>query len=176
MAKIRQINIENRTYYFYNDQISWKDFDASMLKFDKKNDKEIDVYYIGYVTFKQTANCNNINSVNPLYLMKNNMIGYCQEKGRNKYWKELQSNSVCSDESEAVSANSKTPVPKFLYEDCLTQIKSNQKNIHITKHFFSNGSFKIDILVKKTVYLYLINSKFTSNIYIESCIFDCSYS
>ena len=98
------------------------------------------------------------------------------EKGRDKYLKELQSNSVCSDESEAVSANSKTPVPKFLYEDCLAQIKSNQKNIHITKHFFSNGSFKIDTLVKKTVYLYLINSKFTSNIYIESCIFDCSYS
>ena len=85
MAKIRQINIENRTYYFYNDQINWKDFDASMLNFDKKNDKEIDVYYIGYVTFKQTANCNNINSVNPLYLMKNNMIEYCQEKGGNKY-------------------------------------------------------------------------------------------
>ena len=56
-------------------------------------------------------------------------------KGRDKYLKELQSNSVCSDESEAVSVNSKTPVPKFLYEDFLAQIKSNQKNIHKTKHF-----------------------------------------
>ena len=36
MAKIRQINIENRTYYFYNDQINWKDFDAKLLKIDKK--------------------------------------------------------------------------------------------------------------------------------------------
>ena len=36
MGKIRQINIKNRTYYFYNDQINLKDFDESMLKIDKK--------------------------------------------------------------------------------------------------------------------------------------------
>ena len=32
MGKIRQINIKDRTYYFYNDQINLKDFDASMLE------------------------------------------------------------------------------------------------------------------------------------------------
>ena len=36
MGKIREINIKNRTYYLYNDQINIKDFDASMLKIDKK--------------------------------------------------------------------------------------------------------------------------------------------
>ena len=36
MEKIRQINIKNRTYYFYNDQINLKDFDAKLLKVDKK--------------------------------------------------------------------------------------------------------------------------------------------
>ena len=85
MGKVKQINIKNRTYYFYNDQINLKDFDASMLKIDKKNYKEIDVYYIGYVTFKEIANCNNINSVNPLYLMIDKMIGHFEEKSGNKY-------------------------------------------------------------------------------------------
>ena len=85
MGKIRQINIKNRTCYFYNDQINLKDFDASMLKIDKKNYKEIDVYYIGYVTFKEIANCNNINSVNPLYLMIDKMIGHFEEKNGNEY-------------------------------------------------------------------------------------------
>ena len=80
MGKISQINIKNRTYCFYNDQINLKDFDASMLKIDKKNYKEIDVYYIGYVTFKEIANYNNINSVNPLYLMIDNMIGHFKKK------------------------------------------------------------------------------------------------
>ena len=85
MGEVKQINIKNRTYYFYNDQINLKDFDASMLKIDKKNYKEIDVYYIGYVTFKEIANCNNINSVNPLYLMIDKTIGHFEEKNGNKY-------------------------------------------------------------------------------------------
>ena len=36
MRKIRQITIKNRTYYFYNDEINLKDFDASLLKVEKK--------------------------------------------------------------------------------------------------------------------------------------------
>ena len=53
MGKIRQINIKNRTYYFYNDQIDLKDFDAKLLKIDKKDYKDIDIYYVGYVTVKK---------------------------------------------------------------------------------------------------------------------------
>ena len=36
MGKIGQINIKNRTYYFYNDQINLKDFDAKLLKINTK--------------------------------------------------------------------------------------------------------------------------------------------
>ena len=80
MGKIKQINIKNRTYYFYNDQINLKDFDARLLKVDKKDYKEIDIYYIGYVTVKTIVNYNNINSVNTLYFMINEMIGHFEEK------------------------------------------------------------------------------------------------
>ena len=41
MGKIKQINIKNRTCYFYNDDISLKDFDASLLKVDKKIAKRL---------------------------------------------------------------------------------------------------------------------------------------
>ena len=53
MWETKQINIENTTYYFYNDQINLKDFDAKLLKIDKKDYNEIDIYYIGYVTIKK---------------------------------------------------------------------------------------------------------------------------
>ena len=43
MRKIKQINIKNRTY-FYNNQINLKDFDASLLKVDKKDYNKIDIY------------------------------------------------------------------------------------------------------------------------------------
>ena len=41
MKKVKQINIKNRTYYFYNDQINLKDFDARLLKVDKKITKRL---------------------------------------------------------------------------------------------------------------------------------------
>ena len=85
MGKVKQINIKNRTYFCYNDRISLKDFDATLLKVDKKTYKEIDIHYIGYATVKKVANCNNINSVNPLYLMINEMIVHFEEKNESKY-------------------------------------------------------------------------------------------
>ena len=53
MGKTKQINIKNRTYYFYNDQIDLKDFDTKLLKIGKKDYKDIDIYYIGYLTVKK---------------------------------------------------------------------------------------------------------------------------
>ena len=53
MGEIKQINIKNRTYYFYNDIIDLKDFDAKLLKIDKKSYKNIDIYYIGYSTIRK---------------------------------------------------------------------------------------------------------------------------
>ena len=84
MGEIKQINVKSWTYYFYNDRIDLKSFDAKLLTIDIK-DYEIEIYYIGYVTVKKIDNCNNINSVNPLYLMINEMIGHFEEKNENKY-------------------------------------------------------------------------------------------
>ena len=50
MITTKQINIKNRTYYFYNDLINIKDFDSSLLKLDKKLFKNIAIYYVGYIT------------------------------------------------------------------------------------------------------------------------------
>ena len=36
MGEIKQINIKNWTYYFYNDIIDINNFDARLLKIDKK--------------------------------------------------------------------------------------------------------------------------------------------
>ena len=51
----------------------------------KKDSKEIDIYYIRYVTIKKIDDCNNTNSVNPSYLMIDEMIGHFEEKNENKY-------------------------------------------------------------------------------------------
>ena len=78
----KQLNIENRTYYFYNDLVNIVNFEASNLKLDKKTSMGLDIYYIGYVDKKPEWN---VNSVNPLYLMINRIDGSIEEKNGNKY-------------------------------------------------------------------------------------------
>ena len=85
MGTVKQINIKNRTYYFYNDIIDLKIFDGRLLKVNKKSYKNIGIYNIGYITIKKIDDCENIYSVNPLYLLINHANGYIEEKGVNKY-------------------------------------------------------------------------------------------
>ena len=60
-----------------------KDFDASWIKIDKKSYQSIDIYHIGYITIKSISDCENINSVNPLYLMIGEVDGYIEENNGN---------------------------------------------------------------------------------------------
>ena len=86
MKSTKQIDIKDRTYYFYNDFIDIKTFDSNMLKVDKKTHKNFDIFNIGYVTVKNigSRSGHSINSVNPLYLRIDNAIGYIEEKESNK--------------------------------------------------------------------------------------------
>ena len=85
MGEVKQINIKNRTYCFYNDIIDLKKFDARLLKIDKKSYKNISIYNIGYITIKKIDDCEKIYSVNPLYLLISHSNGYIEEKGVYKY-------------------------------------------------------------------------------------------
>ena len=76
MGEVKQINIKNWTYYFYNDIIDVKNFDAKLLKFDKKSYKNIGIYNTGYITIKKIDDCENINSMNPLYLLISHGNGF----------------------------------------------------------------------------------------------------
>ena len=84
MGNIKQINIKNRTYYYFNDMINIEDFDSSLLKIDKKSYKNIDIYYIGYISIESISNYESISSVNPLYLIVGKADGYIEEKNGNK--------------------------------------------------------------------------------------------
>ena len=81
MGLVKQIDIKNRIYYFYNDMIDIKKFDSNLLKIDK----DIGIYNIGYITIKKIDNYENIYSINPLYLIIDHTSGYIEEKEMNKY-------------------------------------------------------------------------------------------
>ena len=73
----RQLNIKNRTYYYYNVLINVLKFEAGNLKLDKKNWKDFDIYFIGYVDKKSEWN---VNSVHRLYSLINRVYGSVSEK------------------------------------------------------------------------------------------------
>ena len=85
MSEVKEFNIKNRTYYYFNDITDIKDFQSNLLKIDKKQYKDIDIYYIGYITIKKIGDCKNIHSVNPLYLIIYSATRYFKKKNGEKY-------------------------------------------------------------------------------------------
>ena len=68
MGNVKETNIKNRTHYFFDDMINIKDFHSNLLKIGKRSYRNINIYYIGYITMKGSDYVK-INSVNPLYLI-----------------------------------------------------------------------------------------------------------
>ena len=96
------------------------DFDPNMLKLEKNN-KVINIYYIGYVTKKEECK---INSVNPLYLPIYKLDDFIEEKGGNKYL-----NIAFTDKNDEVLKR---------YKEALSEIKGriekiNKKNLENMK-------------------------------------------
>ena len=75
MGNIKQINIKNRTYYFFS---VWSIL--NLLKIDKHLYKNIDIYYIGYITIKSICDYESINNFNSLYFIVSEINGFIAEK------------------------------------------------------------------------------------------------
>ena len=85
MGTTKEINIKNRTYYYYNDIIDLHEFNESKIKVDKKDFHDIDICYLGYEYKKKITECNIIRSVNLLYLRIVDIKGQF-EKGKDDAW------------------------------------------------------------------------------------------
>ena len=68
MGETKQIDIKNRSYYLYRNLSDLKNFDAEFIKIDKKSDKNIDIYYIGYRPFIKIGDYWSNFTVNPFFL------------------------------------------------------------------------------------------------------------
>ena len=82
MGNIKEINIENRTYYFFNNMINIKYFDSNLLRIDKKWYKNTDIHYVVYII--KSDDYENIHSLNPLYLIIGKVDRYIDESNGNR--------------------------------------------------------------------------------------------
>ena len=72
---VKDINIKNHSYLFFDEIMNINEFDPSSIKIDEKSYKNIFIYYSGDVTNKKDLN---IYSVNSLYLIFGNVNGYIE--------------------------------------------------------------------------------------------------
>ena len=76
----KQLDIKNKSFYFYNELINLFNFSMNNLKLD------IDIYYIGYVDKNKPEDwC--VNSLNPLHLIINKVFCFVGEKNGVNYLK-----------------------------------------------------------------------------------------
>ena len=54
---VKDINLTNHTYYFFDDIVNIKDFYPENIKIDEKSRKNILIYYMRYVTIKKDLKC-----------------------------------------------------------------------------------------------------------------------
>ena len=85
MREVKQINIKNRTYYFYKGMINIKNLKPNLLKIDRKSYKNIGIQNIGYIIIKKIDCYESIHSLNPLHLLVNHANRHIEEKNENKY-------------------------------------------------------------------------------------------
>ena len=120
----KQLDIKNRSYYFYNDLINLSNFSTNNLKLDKKTWRDLDIYYIGYVDKNKPEDwC--VNSVNPLYLMINSIFCFAGEENGVKYPKIGKGNKKLEDSILS------------LWNEVFTGIKHYIKNINHECKIFS---------------------------------------
>ena len=86
MGEVNELNLKNRAYYYFNNIVNIEDFQSNLLRIDKKQHKDIDIYYIGYIIIKNFGDCENIYSVNPLFSIIYSATGYFKEKYGEKYF------------------------------------------------------------------------------------------
>ena len=120
MGETKELNIKNQTYYFLDDMIDIRNFNSNLLKIDKKPYKDVHIYYSGYITIKKFNDCENIHSVNPLYLIIRSATGYFKEKYGKKY--------LVIDSTEK-------------YEDIFAGIKSEIETINSGEEMFYEKNY-----------------------------------
>ena len=160
MVTTKQLNIKKRTYYFYNDLINLKDFNPNLLKLDKKSFNDISRYYTGYVTKKTRYN---ISSVNPLYILIDEIDGFIEEKG-DKYL-----NIALTDSNSGM----KDQIKKIHNSKLGEYRKDYMKN-----KFNSDDDLPLNKVLKFRILIIIIRNifekggKYYPGIYLDDCLYE----
>ena len=168
MGLIKQINIKNRTYHFFNDMINLGDFDSNLLKIGKKSYKNIGICNTGYITIKKIDDHESINSVNPLYLIIGKVDGYIDENNRNKYLV-----FTSTDGNKEVLTNFTKLLLKYLIDTINGGKKDGYEKDFMKHRFESDDNLPLNKILKLTVIVSSIseeNGKYYPQVFLDESL------
>ena len=152
--------------------INIKNFDPNNNKFDEKSYQNILIYYIGYVTIKDSKYIK-IYNVNPLYLMFSNMNGYFEGINKSKYLTLAPTNeskekikkyeelwSKIRDLSRSVTNNSGD------YDEKYMKIKSNSDD-----ELPLNKTIEISQMIIVVRAVFHENNKYYPQVFLDECLY-----
>ena len=168
----KDIDIKNLIYCFFNDIINTKRIDLNYIKIGEKSYKNILIYYIGYVTIKDSKD-RKIYSVNALYLVFSKVNGYFEEIDKNKYLMLVRTNE------------SKEKIKKYeeLYSkirDLIRSITKNSDNYDETcmKTKFNSDDelplkkmIEIPSMIMAVRAIFLEKNKYYPQIFLDECLY-----
>ena len=157
--KVKDIDIKNRKYYFYDDIINIRIFYCNNITIDEKSYKNILIYYIAYVTIKYSKYLK-VNSVDPLYLIFGKVNEHFEEINGNKHLKLVP------------TKESKEKIKK--YEELWIKIRYLIRSITMLK---SNDELPLN----KTIEIYTMtivvravfhkNNKYYPQVFLDECVY-----
>ena len=170
---VKDINIKNHTYYFFNDIINIKEFNSKNIKIDEKSYKNILIYYIAYVTLKDSKYVK-INSVIPLYIMFNRINGYFEEINGNKYLTLVSIN----ESEEKIRKYEELRIIKI--RDLIRSV-TKKSDDHDEKHMKTkfdsddklplNKTIKIPVMVIVIRAIFYENNKYCPQVVLDECLY-----
>ena len=156
----RQMNIKNRTYYFHNDLINIKDFDARLLKLDKKTSMNLGIYYIGHVIKKPEWN---VYSVNPLCLMINRIDDFIEEKNGDKYL------NIASTDRNSEVLKKYSKVWNGI-KDCIERINNNKLGAYDRDYMkIQFNSDDVTVIIRN---IFEKDCKYYPQIFLDECLYE----
>ena len=166
---IDSLKIKTKSNYYWNDMVYLNDFDVKLIKVIKRESRiGVDIYYIRYVLEPE----DDINSINPLYLIVKSLFGPVEKIQRS------------SDRYLVVDENNKEVINVFdklwkFIEDKITFDNADNKISEYNKlRFISDVYLPLDTLIKFHMLTIFINCviknkyKYYPEIYLDECLYE----
>ena len=158
--------------------INIKDLDPRLIKIDKKSYKNIGICQIGYISIKSISDCENINSVNPLYLMTGEVDGYIVKNNGNKYL------TFASDKNKIVLEKYTKIWDKMKYIQTIKAYKSGECNSveyekdYMRIKFNSDEDLPLNKIVKLRMLTIIVrcvfeeDGKYYPQVFLDDCLYE----